>query len=327
MARLFFNFKLHSDIFWPVRLSYRSIVSTSAPDPSLASKAYQAISSPFRLLYSIIPRVSYEITLATRSGSRLLYLRTELGSPISQETDHSTSPVVVEAPKTFPQFKKLPPELRSKIWECALSEPRIFWPGENRASWETMNFVHKPPAARQTCHEARQVSQKLGVVAFGQNGTIKKGLWFNLLSDILYLDRRCFLTNDELLPTVREEVRNVALDWDECCYFDDYAGLLRDILGAFPRCRRVIFVERTDELLLGGIAFFAIQDEEECTWFDEDWKWGAVKEDMRQDWCSEDLLEELDITEDQLPSIEAVEAAPVRQKKSICRCREEDVEF
>ncbi|KAF4458152.1 hypothetical protein FALBO_15067 [Fusarium albosuccineum] len=291
-------------------------MSTSAPDPSLASKVYQVISSPFRLLHSIIPRVSYEVTVATSSGSRLLNLRTELGSPISQETDDSTSSVVVEAPKTFPQFKKLPPELRSKIWEYALSEPRIFWPGENHASWETINFVHKPPAARQTCHEARQVSQKLGVMAFGQSGTIKKGLWFNLSSDILYLDKICFLTNNELLPTVREEVRNVALDWDECCYFDDYSGLLRDILGAFPRCRKIIFVERTGELLLGGIAFFAMQDEEECTWSDEDWKWGDVKEGMSLEWRSKKLLKELGITEKQLPSIEAVEAIPVRQKKN-----------
>ncbi|KAF4976040.1 hypothetical protein FDECE_18512 [Fusarium decemcellulare] len=305
-------------------------MSTSAPDLSLASKAYQVISSPFRLLHSIIPRVSYEITVATSSGSRLLYLRTEIGSPIGRETNVSTSPIIVKASGSFSQFKKLPPELRSKIWEYALSESRIFLPVDEAVpGWRPVNFTHKPPAVRQTCREARRVSEWLGAIGFGQNRTAMKGLWFNFQSDILYLNTRYLLENaEELFPAINARVRNVALDWD-ALYVEEYdtdevwERVLRDVIYDFPRCNRIILVQTTGDLPAGDITFFPIQD-------NEDWEindcncWGDAQTFIDLKWRSSKLLRELRITEEWLPSIEAVEAVPVR-RKHVCWCKVYDI--
>ncbi|KAF4953989.1 hypothetical protein FSARC_12277 [Fusarium sarcochroum] len=257
-----------------------------------------------------LPVGSYEVTKT--AGSRIFHNKVELPAQATIETENP-SPTITSAPTTFPQFKKLPIELRSKIWDYAMqNESRIFYPHkdyDHDNEIQQVHVAHKPPAIRQVCQEARRMSGKRGMFIFGMERSTVKGLWFDFSSDILYIRYKY----NDIEDDVEDMARNVAIDWCGCEIGQDWEALLRYILGTYPMCERLILVVRFDLELFGNIKLFAIPDEERVTNADQR-QWGQVKEEITKEW--------LGITKTQLPSIEAMEIVPVRRKKNKATTRE-----
>lgn len=93
---------------------------------------------------------------------------------------------------SFPRFKKLPPEIRRKIWVEALPAPRIYEPDNNDEYWSLdkgTRFFHEyyPPRVRQTCKEAYEACMSVGRFTFGCFGNSNiRGLWYNDTRDAIY---------------------------------------------------------------------------------------------------------------------------------------------
>ncbi|KAI0003189.1 hypothetical protein F4779DRAFT_109647 [Xylariaceae sp. FL0662B] len=109
---------------------------------------------------------------------------------------------------SFPQFSKLPPELRDQIWGYALPEPRVFevldspCPSQSRAALSgRLMFAdirnEPPPAIARVCHDSRQaVLRRYKPIVF--SGTVKH---LDLHRDIILLDS--YLQVRRLLKVVR----------------------------------------------------------------------------------------------------------------------------
>ncbi|KAM5384156.1 hypothetical protein ACJA88_003311 [Fusarium oxysporum] len=82
------------------------------PTPSLSSKIYKAVISPFQKLQLLFPRVSgtFGVNFTAQDARRLLRLKAEIGGP-SKEFDTTNC-----ATTTFHKFNGLPVELRTMIW-------------------------------------------------------------------------------------------------------------------------------------------------------------------------------------------------------------------
>ncbi|KAM0564099.1 hypothetical protein ACHAPJ_000308 [Fusarium lateritium] len=251
-----------------------------------------------------LPVGSYEVTVTNAEGTRIFHNKIDLPAQIADTANA----------KTFPQFKKLPFELRSKIWHYSMqNESRIFYPTDYDHEHEIhqVSFAHKPPATRQVCQEARLISKKRGMSIFGTEQTSLKGLWFDFFSDILYISNKDNVGE----YGVEDMVRNVALDWRGYGIDHNWKKLLRHIKNAYPLCERLILVVRYDFELYGDVRFFTILDEEEVTGASGRQKqaWGRMKEEIVKEWRGKMQR----ITEAQLPTIEAVEVVPERERKTI----------
>ncbi|KAI1760712.1 hypothetical protein GGR53DRAFT_66030 [Hypoxylon sp. FL1150] len=111
-------------------------------------------------------------------------------------------------PQTFPQFSKLPLELRDLIWGYALPEPRVFEVLDSPSSTQSQNTPsgrlmfadvrnEPPPSIARVCHDARQaVLRRYKPVAF--SGTVKH---LDLHRDIILLDS--YLQVKRLLKVIR----------------------------------------------------------------------------------------------------------------------------
>ncbi|KAI6084543.1 hypothetical protein F4821DRAFT_167999 [Hypoxylon rubiginosum] len=111
-------------------------------------------------------------------------------------------------PQTFPQFSKLPLELRDLIWGYALPEPRVFEVLDSPSSTQCQNTPsgrlmfadvrnEPPPSIARVCHDARQaVLRRYKPVAF--SGTVKH---LDLQRDIILLDS--YLQVKRLLKVIR----------------------------------------------------------------------------------------------------------------------------
>ncbi|KAI1099141.1 hypothetical protein F4804DRAFT_337519 [Jackrogersella minutella] len=111
-------------------------------------------------------------------------------------------------PPSFPQFSKLPLELRDMIWGYALPEPRVFevldspssQPSQSTPSGRLM-FAdirnEPPPSIARVCHDARlAVLRRYKPIAF--SGTVKH---LDLRRDIILLDS--YLQVKRLLKVIR----------------------------------------------------------------------------------------------------------------------------
>ncbi|KAF7873889.1 hypothetical protein EAF04_002561 [Stromatinia cepivora] len=92
--------------------------------------------------------------------------------------------------KTFPQFTKLPAELRIKIYKLACLEPRVIpiWPVIiNRTNRQIeFRFESETPAIMQVSHEARKESQKLDIyVPLPDSSYPFPRIWFRPNVDII----------------------------------------------------------------------------------------------------------------------------------------------
>ncbi|OTA78584.1 hypothetical protein M434DRAFT_242909 [Hypoxylon sp. CO27-5] len=111
-------------------------------------------------------------------------------------------------PPSFPQFAKLPLELRDMIWGYALPEPRVFEVLDSPSSQQSQNTPsgrlmfadvrnEPPPSIARVCRDARQaVLRRYKPIAF--SGTVKH---LDLRRDIILLDS--YLQVKRLLKVIR----------------------------------------------------------------------------------------------------------------------------
>ncbi|KAF6841456.1 hypothetical protein CPLU01_00587 [Colletotrichum plurivorum] len=169
----------------------------------------------------------------------------------------------------FRQFKKLPLELRNKIWKLALPGGRIFelsGPDSHfhrimRAAQTDPNqanpvatarvaaglpdmcvTAHKTPKIRLACREANNAFLEAGSFEFGLFGGSYKGVWFNHAEDILYLRAEpTNWTNIDMSRVVR-----VAIPHTKLLNKDNCVAKIDVVLDHFTSCREVIMLQAVD---------------------------------------------------------------------------------
>ncbi|KAH6961309.1 hypothetical protein DER45DRAFT_537075 [Fusarium avenaceum] len=208
---------------------------------------------------SCLPGVhlSLDFTLKFSGGPQLLHFRAEVGSPTAQ-----TQAIIEPSSPTFPQFMKLPPEIRIMIWKLSFGPGRIF---RTKATSDVPGVIpmavnHKPPAATQACKEARFLSLQIGKFLFGSYGSKIKSLWFNPSRDLLYWSDRSFPSwQFEYDDHDMSCIKFVAIDHDQA-----YSSLetARDISTIFPGCR-VLQIVLPHKALAddGDVGFSAINED------------------------------------------------------------------
>ncbi|KAF6811113.1 hypothetical protein CSOJ01_05918 [Colletotrichum sojae] len=169
----------------------------------------------------------------------------------------------------FRQFKKLPLELRNKIWKLALPGGRLFelsGPDSHfhrimRAAHTDPNqanpvatarvaaglpdmsvTAHKTPKIRLACREANNAFLEAGSFEFGLFGGSYKGVWFNHAEDILYLRAEpTNWTNIDMSRVVR-----VAIPHTKLLNKDNCVAKIDVVLDHFTSCREVIMLQAVD---------------------------------------------------------------------------------
>ncbi|RSL96521.1 hypothetical protein CDV31_013443 [Fusarium ambrosium] len=177
-----------------VSLASDTICAFPTRRTSLASQTFhafpeQSTSHSSQVSLSIIS----ELTFTPGNMAQPLCLRTEIKEPVGQPPIATSTPLsAIQTPaSSFPQFMKLPPEVRKMIWVYSFGGPRIFRLvpcTDELATWATMLVNHKPPSSGAACRESRQLFQQCGEFLFGAEGLAIKSLWFRPSEDILYLD-------------------------------------------------------------------------------------------------------------------------------------------
>ncbi|KAK1837447.1 hypothetical protein CCHR01_19931, partial [Colletotrichum chrysophilum] len=147
--------------------------------------------------------------------------------PISSSSEEETS--------GFPQFRRLPPEIRHRIWELAIPVRAL------RLRRGRGGFIPtlRSPAVAETCREGRAVAVAHGggmvsVTACGKGEAVRRcWSWFDGRRDVLELERWVSLERDEP-KGVRELVgraRHVLAPRAEATWFkrlfEEAAGLRR----------------------------------------------------------------------------------------------------
>jgi hypothetical protein len=96
--------------------------------------------------------------------------------------------------KKFHQFSRLPPELRTRIWEMTEAEPRIVDvstrpPGRIQGHYQYVKSSTRPPAVLHACSEARRcaLARSLYVKAF-TDGSQPRYTWVNFEKDMIAVE-------------------------------------------------------------------------------------------------------------------------------------------
>ncbi|KAK2031736.1 hypothetical protein LX32DRAFT_257167 [Colletotrichum zoysiae] len=107
---------------------------------------------------------------------------------------------------SFPQFRRLPPELRHRIWSLVI--PTRVLRLSRRAGKKHATPPMSPPAIAGACREARAVATRSGGIVFLQYDAAAAAAdpesparttrhWFDSCHDVLELDRRVDVAGDE----------------------------------------------------------------------------------------------------------------------------------
>lgn len=116
---------------------------------------------------------------------------------ISPKTRATATPL--DAPPAFPQFPRLPAELRYLIWEAAMPEPTI-----TPRTWNSIcgyKLQRKVPAVLQACHESRRLliasaetmqgTPSLKYQLVQRRGRRDEGVYLNWRTDSIWIYRGC----------------------------------------------------------------------------------------------------------------------------------------
>ncbi|GJC83094.1 hypothetical protein ColLi_05932 [Colletotrichum liriopes] len=102
----------------------------------------------------------------------------------------------------FPQFRRLPPEIRQRVWSLAIPT-RILRPSRRNSKNHDI-LLMRPPAIAGACREARAIATRNGRIvpltydtANAENPTRTIRYWFDSSHDVLELDRRVDIEEDE----------------------------------------------------------------------------------------------------------------------------------
>ncbi|KAK6213728.1 hypothetical protein QIS74_09730 [Colletotrichum tabaci] len=104
----------------------------------------------------------------------------------------------------FPQFRRLPPEIRHRIWSLAIPV-RILRPWKRDNKKMHITPLMRPPAIAGACREARAIATMHGGVVSlthdaaddSENPARTSRYWFDSRRDVLELDRRVDIEGDE----------------------------------------------------------------------------------------------------------------------------------
>lgn len=169
-------------------------------------------------------------------------------------------------PPDFPLFTQLPPELRNRVWECTLPEPRVFdiYPAstsQKTPAQQSLRFNNRlaepPPATSAVCSESRSFTL-YRYSPLTLNSTTK---YVDLSRDILLLES-CLLERELLrtlgfmskIPQIRDNLRSLALGtswgvkfgiWHPCLggkLGTSSTGKFLQQLAMFPNLENVVFV-------------------------------------------------------------------------------------
>ncbi|KAH7181368.1 hypothetical protein DER46DRAFT_653530 [Fusarium sp. MPI-SDFR-AT-0072] len=262
-------------------LQGQNSMTSLVPAPSLSSKIYKAVISPFQKLQLLFPRVSgtFDVNFTTQDGRRLLRLKAEIGG-LSKEFDTTNC-----ATTTFHKFNGLPVELRKMIWRLSFRKARIFRLGTMSKDmdilWLNFTISHKAPASAQACRESRGLFQAEALQLFGRNIGVYKSLWFLPSLDIVYWN-----SGDGT----------------------DMGEVIDDIWCMFPDHKKVLFVMRHHPLPDTDVRFTIVKEDDDINIeYEEDWwQWGHIWSQLRDPWPTYCIGGP--------PEMEAVEVVPVRDE-------------
>jgi hypothetical protein len=102
-------------------------------------------------------------------------------------------PVIRQSQKGFPQFPRLPQEIRLKIWDMVTDEPRaVIIRGRLGDSHGGLRSPTPPPAALHVCLESREVALKKYELVFSARYLFDypARIWFNFSKDMVYFRNR-----------------------------------------------------------------------------------------------------------------------------------------
>ncbi|KAL7761603.1 hypothetical protein ACKLNR_008138 [Fusarium oxysporum f. sp. zingiberi] len=287
-------------------LQGQNAMPSLVPTPSLSSKIYKAVISPFQKLQLLFPRVSgtFDVNFTAQDARRLLRLKAEIGGP-SKEFDTTNC-----ATTTFHKFNGLPVELRTIIWRLSFRKARIFRLGPMSKDldilWLSFTISHKASASAQACRESRALFQAEALQLFGQNIGVYKSLWFLPSLDIFYWNRYNISPGNVPggdIPCVQ----NVAVDWPSGDG-TDMGEVIDDIWCMFLDCKKVLFVMRHHPLPDTDVRFTKVKEDDDINIeYEEDWwQWGHIWPQLRDSWPTYCIGGP--------PEMEAVEVVPVRDE-------------
>lgn len=166
----------------------------------------------------------------------------------------------------FPQFPKLPQELRLKIWEMATDEPRVVvisshfkdparsWvtpPGQVRGGFYSPTPI---PAALHVCAESRDIALKKYILGFsGRNrrwlSDCPARIWFNFETDWVYFSgqfghhTQYTHFQSSILREELEKIRFIGFDFDAVREYDRYPTFsLRHWMGTGLKALETFYI-------------------------------------------------------------------------------------
>lgn len=108
---------------------------------------------------------------------------------------------------SFPQFSRLPPELRLQIWRYS-RQPRVVEVIYDSAT-DTCTSTAKPPALLHVCHESRHEGLRAYRKTFGTKSS-PPSIYFDPSTDVLYLPRHGDMGYDEAARDFTQRVNDMA---------------------------------------------------------------------------------------------------------------------
>ncbi|KXH57752.1 hypothetical protein CSAL01_05903 [Colletotrichum salicis] len=177
--------------------------------------------------------MSLQIKIMKRQAAMVLSRQQATAMPSKQQ---KLEPPSVTA-TVFPNFRRLPAEIRKLIWIMALPYRRVL--EAPVAGYHDIYKRFRPPVIRAVCKEAWEVTEENGLFAMGSESTGVGGTWFNPQKDVVILEENFSLGSlAECYPEI------IAIDR---MFIEDFKDLKRILLGVvdFLFCRKVIILFRT----------------------------------------------------------------------------------
>jgi len=137
-------------------------------------------------------------------------------------------PIIAKSQKHFPQFSKLPQEIRLKIWDMVTDEPRAVIIHARVGPGGGIRSPTPVPSALHVCFESREVALKKYELTFSARdarfgGNCPARIWFNFDKDIAYFRNRgghgwVNLRNFRLLVSTKDlkKIKFLGIDIEVC---------------------------------------------------------------------------------------------------------------
>ncbi|KXH44777.1 hypothetical protein CNYM01_02242 [Colletotrichum nymphaeae SA-01] len=233
----------------------------------------------------------------------------------------------------FPEFGRLPAELRRLIWKMALPGRRVLEQADGVVAYPELCKKFRPPVIRAVCKEAWEVTEQNGLFVYGPELTASGGTWFNPKQDVIIIRNPGEDYPLGPLEDCRPEI--IAVDRR---YFEQDLNFERvlDVALQLKSCRRLIILLRTTPNLpyKKGAApklfslqaedviwsFYADADEKPNDLFGEDdVSWKKFKDTIQANW--DDQMRDSGRMDD----IMKYGGLPVIEGMELIMCKEDEI--